>query len=1440
MKSFCKKYEINKNNKKLMVVITTISLLIMILINNQFIVKATEQKINKEEITKESKINTSQELEKYFALENGQTILQEKINIEIENLTNKEYEYIKEIVPRIQNQLPESIIVLINGEKIDESLYTYNPEEEKLEIMVKKENNFENWGNENDEYKIIYKYNNVDVEKKETITLNTEVRTKLEKEENEIKDEKSKEIELTKTGENISISGKMTKGIYKGYLYENGENETKFKEIYDIEISDVQEEKEIIIKNEDSYFIGEKKKIGKKTNNSINFKSTKILKDNILEILGNDGTLTVKNENGDILSVINKDTKENEYGIIEVNYDEKEVKNLEIVTTAPIKEGSLKIINERAILPNTEYSKEELREFDKIKQLISANKSNYEMESDLLDTTLQADFNINKTELSTMIDHQELEIKTILKSNNNTMDLYENPVIKITLPEEIEEISLKEEAKILYNEEIKIKNINIESNNIIIQLDGSQTKYNKEAIEGIVIDLTLDVKVNKKATNSTKNINMIIENNNKEIEIKKEINFVSPKEIIALNNIQELGIETYGDEESTIVNLDRKAEQKEITISSQIINNTEKDIKNIKIMGDFPTNRENIEKIISTENNLNILLKSKIEVNNENCKIYYTKNNNATEDLSDIDNQWVDKVEDLKDIKKYMITLEQLEQNGSVQFNYKAIIPENLDYNQQAIEGYKVIYDKDETKLENVIESTYIQMTTGKGPIIDGEIMAFIGEKEINENTDIKAGEEIKYKINLKNTGTEDSENVKLVLDVPEGIYYKENKEERQVEIEIENIKPNENTSTEINLVVNEDLSEKKSLESKIRIKYKDLEKETNIIKYNIVPAEIVGKIEMITNNETTFIEGDIIEYRATITNNSDKKLENIKLKWILPQFCEIDSQAILGNDNFPQTNFEIDEEIKIKSLEAKQSIKVSLHVLIGEIVNEEEKLSVGATIEQGENKYIIPSSEEMPVFGMNNFEISMKANNENGFVKPGEEIIYTITVTNKNKIKCKPLISDKIAEELKIEKIEINGEESEDIEIEEDNQVYINTEFETEETKTITIKTLVNEKESVTEDENITNKAILITEKQKNIESNEIKHIISRKNNEIPEEKEKYKINGIVWKDTNRNGLLENNEERLKDIEVFLINTKTNEIETDENGNEIRTRTTEDGSYILSDIKEGEYLVVFKYDNTRYKITTYKKEGLDEALTSKVINKKLTLGGVEDIFGITDSIKILDSNISNINMGLIESEKFDLKLDKYIKNVIVQNGKGKNSYNYNNAQLTKIEIDKKELNNSKLTIEYNIVISNPGEVSGYIKNVVDYLPSGFIFDKTKNKGWYEKEGNLYNESLANEKINSGEAKILTLTLEKQINENDIGTYSNTAEIKECYNELGIQDINSKAGNKQIGENDTSTASIIISIRTGKAIVYSTLLISCILIIGIGVFFIKKKVMNTK
>ena len=113
-------------------------------------------------------------------LEKGQTLLQEKISVEIENFETKEYEIIRENAPTIQNQYPETIIVILNGEKIDKTLYTYNPEIGKVEITLKKENNIENWGNEKEEYKIIYKYNDIDIEKRRKYNIryrnNNEIR----------------------------------------------------------------------------------------------------------------------------------------------------------------------------------------------------------------------------------------------------------------------------------------------------------------------------------------------------------------------------------------------------------------------------------------------------------------------------------------------------------------------------------------------------------------------------------------------------------------------------------------------------------------------------------------------------------------------------------------------------------------------------------------------------------------------------------------------------------------------------------------------------------------------------------------------------------------------------------------------------------------------------------------------------------------------------------------------------------------------------------------------------------------------------------------------------------------------------------------------------------------------------------------------------------------
>ena len=130
-------------------------------------------------------------------------------------------------------------------------------------------------------------------------------------------------------------------------------------------------------------------------------------------------------------------------------------------------------------------------------------------------------------------------------------------------------------------------------------------------------------------------------------------------------------------------------------------------------------------------------------------------------------------------------------------------------------------------------------------------------------------------------------------------------------------------------------------------------------------------------------------------------------------------------------------------------------------------------------------------------------------------------------------------------------------------------------------------------------------------------------------------------------------------------------------------------------------------------------------------------------------------------------------------------------------------------------------------------------MPSEMKFNSELNRDWYTSEnGAIYNSSLANTLINPGETKEVTLTLTKKMTEDNLGLYSNTAEIYEAYNDLGIQDIDSFAGNKVSNEDDTSTADVLITVKTGEAILFVGLTISIISIIGIGAYFIKRKVLR--
>ena len=142
------------------------------------------------------------------------------------------------------------------------------------------------------------------------------------------------------------------------------------------------------------------------------------------------------------------------------------------------------------------------------------------------------------------------------------------------------------------------------------------------------------------------------------------------------------------------------------------------------------------------------------------------------------------------------------------------------------------------------------------------------------------------------------------------------------------------------------------------------------------------------------------------------------------------------------------------------------------------------------------------------------------------------------------------------------------------------------------------------------------------------------------------------------------------------------------------------------------------------------------------------------------------------------------------------------------------------------------------GEVPGYVKKIADYIPNDLKFSSELNKDWYQTQSTLYNASLANDKLEAGETKELTLILTKTMTENNTGLVNNTAEITEAYNELDLEDSNSTPGNKTQGENDMSSADVIISIKTGEFIFYTTIIIISIIAVLIAIAITVTKKLN--
>ena len=328
--------------------------------------------------------------------------------------------------------------------------------------------------------------------------------------------------------------------------------------------------------------------------------------------------------------------------------------------------------------------------------------------------------------------------------------------------------------------------------------------------------------------------------------------------------------------------------------------------------------------------------------------------------------------------------------------------------------------------------------------------------------------------------------------------------------------------------------------------------------------------------------------------------------------------------------------------------------------------------------------------------------------------------------------------------------------------------------------------------------------------------------NNEVINQKI-YSISGKAWLDSNQDGKKDDNEERLATVKVQL----------QKDGSMIKATTTDgNGEYEFKELEPGNYNIKFLYDNEKYATTIYKKQDATEEFDSDALE-------TTDGNAITDNINIVDSSISNIDIGLKLRNSFDLKVDKYLSKAIVTTIKGEKEYNFNDESISKIEIRSKELKDSKVKLEYKIVVENIGLVEGNALKVVDELPKEITFDEKENEGWYlGQDGILYNETLKDTVIKPGEKVELKLIASKDMTEDNTGFSSNKVILEETQNKEGLKDI---------ADNNVSTQEVLITVSTSGRIIaiYGSIIALIVAIVSfknqerIRVLFNKKYKNNT-
>ena len=1329
--------------------------------------------------------------------------------------------------------------------------WQYDSESGKITITVnnsKDENNCVAWAkNAVDEFVVTYIYNEESVKNVDMIETTVESNLKLYVDENGL-NKTSYKATNAKEDMLLELDIQAPESLSKRNI-QKGES---FAEAWTLNISNTQIGGDILAVSEiDKLNISDSEDIKPVTH----YNATYINKEDFINILGENGEIVILNmATGEELGKITKEsTIENNDKILGISYSEN-ASQIGVQISKPVKAGKLSIASRKTL--NISSVEEYVSKIDKIDSLTinaiagiqKAGEEDFIYSTETISKQISlvspksnAELGINlgkDKETLPVGEENKVDFTVTLHTSKETDKLFNNPTVQIELPEQVKEASIVENTEGISNANgLELNGITINNNIIEVKLTGNQGEYVDYNGQDTTITFSANLKTPELQPTTTGDIKLTVVNGEEKIEDSKQVTFSAEKGIILANSIS-----NYNGEEPEILAIKENSktgllsEEKSAIaqVKGTIINNTEKDVENVVVVGNFAGEGSTITPI----------LKEQIAV--ENAIVEYSADGQTWEAYN---------AEKASTYKNYKITFAKLTDKSITTFTYKIEIPENLGANKSMNSTYAI-------KIEDKAQKA-AAITLETPQKIEIEVSAKATSDTIYEE------QEISFTVDVKNKSNATAKNVSVEASLPE---------------ELELVSKPENFDIEAGKTVTKTITAKvktlpeetkqKDITTTIKVtpNGKEEQAKTTEVKNVVKKALIKATIEDAYSDGAEFIyEGGQLGYKTTITNVSDETLTNVVITSKLPEgiveykeakiyiyeYNEHDKSEIINKKEI--NDIDIKEENNnnniiyiIKKLEKNQSVEILIEMKAPSLPDNTYKKEIvcQTVIKSNEmEEYFIEKKDNIIKL---NYAIKCSTENlteasRNKYVNEGDKIKYTVKIKNntgytqKVKIHLKDIMGlkqiMKSEEATRTDEGYIVYKELEPGQEYETNITGIAYTMNNEEDSNISI--ILNITQTIQDrKEPLDIQDVLLKEEK-------ISYVLKGTKTDAPDKptepddpdtpvEKTYSISGTAWLDENEDGIKDEKEKLLKGILVKIKQINKDNVAEylkGEDGKEITAITDNEGKYEFKDLKPGKYIVEFEYNTKTYMLTPVTNK--DSVPTAPTTAEGTTVK--------TDTLNITNENIENINIGLVLNSKFDLELNKYITKVTVQNNSGTTEYNYNNEQLAKVEIKAKQMASSTVLVEYQIEVKNNGAVPGTATVIADYLPKGLKFNSEMNTNWYQgTDGNLYTEELKDIMLEPGESKQVKLVLTKAMTSNSTGTFTNAAEIYEDKNDFGLVDTNSTPANQEQKENDYSTAELLISTATGSPMMYIGIIIASMLILGGGIYLINKKVILEK